>query len=308
MGLTNWRGAKPRKEDAVIAKNYLNEPELAALNNLVERYLVFAEGSCGGLGTSAFASVMFGGTLTRSEGSVSSTAIKLAARIIAPPLIGYLIAWSIRYRLISLFAFPLLSSWEPSMAWQRPVIYDASHFYYQALCRLGAFVFAFPVWLSLLARFLWVVPASHDPTLTRVKSRGVFVISCCLLFLCGSLLLWRFGFPTWEQFGYRPISGSKPYGRNMVGPDPQVLSIVVSGLTWAMIDWGLVLVLPIACFPFARGLLERRRFGWFVCCYFPVVLFAVRSRGAYVMVILAAFWAGCIGVSWWIRAKGQPRL
>jgi hypothetical protein len=28
----------------VIAKNYLNEPELAALNNLVEQYLVFAEG------------------------------------------------------------------------------------------------------------------------------------------------------------------------------------------------------------------------------------------------------------------------
>ena len=27
-----------------IAKNYLNEPELAALNNLVEQYLVFAEG------------------------------------------------------------------------------------------------------------------------------------------------------------------------------------------------------------------------------------------------------------------------
>lgn len=44
MGLTNWRGAKPRKEDAVIAKNYLSEPELAALNNLVEQYLVFAEG------------------------------------------------------------------------------------------------------------------------------------------------------------------------------------------------------------------------------------------------------------------------
>ncbi|MEI7728619.1 MAG: virulence RhuM family protein [Verrucomicrobiota bacterium] len=44
MGLTNWRGAKVRKEDVVIAKNYLNEPELAALNNLVEQYLVFAEG------------------------------------------------------------------------------------------------------------------------------------------------------------------------------------------------------------------------------------------------------------------------
>jgi hypothetical protein len=34
MGLTNWRGAKVRKEDVTIAKNYLGEPELAALNNL----------------------------------------------------------------------------------------------------------------------------------------------------------------------------------------------------------------------------------------------------------------------------------
>ena len=44
MGLTNWRGAKPRKEDVAIAKNYLNEEELAVLNNLVEQYLIFAEG------------------------------------------------------------------------------------------------------------------------------------------------------------------------------------------------------------------------------------------------------------------------
>ena len=44
MGLTNWRGATVRKEDVAIAKNYLSEPELAALNNLVEQYLVFAEG------------------------------------------------------------------------------------------------------------------------------------------------------------------------------------------------------------------------------------------------------------------------
>jgi len=43
MGLTNWRGVKVRKQDVAIAKNYLNE-ELAALNNLVEQYLVFAEG------------------------------------------------------------------------------------------------------------------------------------------------------------------------------------------------------------------------------------------------------------------------
>ncbi len=44
MGLTNWRGTKPRKQDAGIAKNYLDENELAALNNLTEQYLVFAEG------------------------------------------------------------------------------------------------------------------------------------------------------------------------------------------------------------------------------------------------------------------------
>jgi len=44
MRLTNWRGAKVRKDDVAIAKNYLNEPELAALNNLVEQYLVFATG------------------------------------------------------------------------------------------------------------------------------------------------------------------------------------------------------------------------------------------------------------------------
>ncbi|TAM98403.1 MAG: hydroxyacid dehydrogenase [Chitinophagaceae bacterium] len=44
MGLTNWRGTKPRKQDVSIAKNYLTEEELAALNNLVEQYLIFAEG------------------------------------------------------------------------------------------------------------------------------------------------------------------------------------------------------------------------------------------------------------------------
>jgi hypothetical protein len=35
MGLTNWRGVKVRKQDVVIAKNYLNQDELLALNNLV---------------------------------------------------------------------------------------------------------------------------------------------------------------------------------------------------------------------------------------------------------------------------------
>jgi len=44
MGLTNYRGAKVRKQDVTIAKNYLDKDELAALNNLVEQYLIFAQG------------------------------------------------------------------------------------------------------------------------------------------------------------------------------------------------------------------------------------------------------------------------
>ena len=44
MGLTNWRATNPRKQDVSIAKNYMTEEELSALNNLVEQYLVFAEG------------------------------------------------------------------------------------------------------------------------------------------------------------------------------------------------------------------------------------------------------------------------
>ncbi len=44
MGLTTWESAWPRKSDVSIAKNYLAENELRALNNLAEQYLVFAEG------------------------------------------------------------------------------------------------------------------------------------------------------------------------------------------------------------------------------------------------------------------------
>jgi len=38
MGLTNFRGEKVRKQDVVIAKNYLNQDELSALNNLVRAW------------------------------------------------------------------------------------------------------------------------------------------------------------------------------------------------------------------------------------------------------------------------------
>lgn len=44
MGLTSWRGPRIKKSDVAIAKNYYDEAELRALNNLAEQYLVFAEG------------------------------------------------------------------------------------------------------------------------------------------------------------------------------------------------------------------------------------------------------------------------
>jgi len=43
MGLTFWKGDKVRKRDVTIAKNYLNEKEIRALNRIVTRYLDYAE-------------------------------------------------------------------------------------------------------------------------------------------------------------------------------------------------------------------------------------------------------------------------
>lgn len=43
MGMTNWLGEKPGKEEAAIAKNYLAPDELDALNRIVNLYLEFAE-------------------------------------------------------------------------------------------------------------------------------------------------------------------------------------------------------------------------------------------------------------------------
>ena len=43
MGLTSWKGAKVRKTDVTIAKNYLNEEELEGLNSIVTMYLDYAE-------------------------------------------------------------------------------------------------------------------------------------------------------------------------------------------------------------------------------------------------------------------------
>ncbi len=43
MGMTSWIGNIPRKTDAIIAKNYLNEEEIRTLNRIVTAYLEFAE-------------------------------------------------------------------------------------------------------------------------------------------------------------------------------------------------------------------------------------------------------------------------
>ena len=43
MGLTNWLGEAIKKQDVVIAKNYLTEEELEKLNRIVNQYLEFAE-------------------------------------------------------------------------------------------------------------------------------------------------------------------------------------------------------------------------------------------------------------------------
>ena len=43
MGLTSWKGAKVRKGDVIIAKNYLYEPEIKNLNRIITMYLDYAE-------------------------------------------------------------------------------------------------------------------------------------------------------------------------------------------------------------------------------------------------------------------------
>lgn len=43
MGMTSWKGKAPKKTDVAIAKNYLDEKELDALNRIITAYLEFAE-------------------------------------------------------------------------------------------------------------------------------------------------------------------------------------------------------------------------------------------------------------------------
>lgn len=46
MGLTSWKnapGGRIRKSDVIIAKNYLSDPEIENLNEIVTMYLDYAE-------------------------------------------------------------------------------------------------------------------------------------------------------------------------------------------------------------------------------------------------------------------------
>ena len=43
MGLTSWKGAKVRRGNVIIAKNYLNASEMEGLNRIVNMYLDYAE-------------------------------------------------------------------------------------------------------------------------------------------------------------------------------------------------------------------------------------------------------------------------
>jgi len=43
MGLTNYPGGQIKKQDTIVAKNYLNEDELNQLNRIINQYLEFAE-------------------------------------------------------------------------------------------------------------------------------------------------------------------------------------------------------------------------------------------------------------------------
>jgi hypothetical protein len=43
MGLTTWKGAKVRRIDVTVAKNYLNAEEIRSLNRIVTMYLDYAE-------------------------------------------------------------------------------------------------------------------------------------------------------------------------------------------------------------------------------------------------------------------------
>lgn len=43
MGLKSWKGGRVRRQDVTVAKNYLDQPEIEELNQIVVMYLDYAE-------------------------------------------------------------------------------------------------------------------------------------------------------------------------------------------------------------------------------------------------------------------------
>ena len=43
MGLTSFKGAKVRRSDVIVAKNYMSQEEISTLNLIVNMYLDYAE-------------------------------------------------------------------------------------------------------------------------------------------------------------------------------------------------------------------------------------------------------------------------
>ncbi len=58
MGLTTWKGAKVRRVDITVAKNYLTEKELKSLNRIVTMYLDYAEEQAGNINCPVFVQEM----------------------------------------------------------------------------------------------------------------------------------------------------------------------------------------------------------------------------------------------------------
>ncbi len=58
MGLTTWKGAKVRRVDITVAKNYLTEKELKSLNRIVTMYLDYAKEQAGNINCPVFVQEM----------------------------------------------------------------------------------------------------------------------------------------------------------------------------------------------------------------------------------------------------------
>ena len=88
MGLTSWEGVSVRKSDVGIAKNYLNEKELRALNGLVEQYLIFAESQAERRAPMTMQDwiIKLEGFLTLNDREILQDAGKVSAKLAKPML------------------------------------------------------------------------------------------------------------------------------------------------------------------------------------------------------------------------------